>query len=60
MFFISFIYIYILIVLPIMVIEFLEQIYTTINSYFGGFNENIIKEHFVTIYQVNTFFFFLN
>jgi len=43
-----------------MVIEFLEQIYTTINSYFGGFNENIIKEHFVTIYQVNTFFFFLN
>jgi len=39
-------------VLPIMVIEFLEQIYTTINSYFGGFNENIIKEHFVTIYQI--------
>lgn len=39
-------------VLPIMVIEFLEQIYSTIYSYFGGFNENVIKEHFVTIYQI--------
>jgi AP-3 complex subunit mu len=35
-----------------MVIEFLEHIYRTIKSYFNGFNENIIKEHFVTIYQI--------
>jgi len=39
-------------VLPIMVIEFLEHIYKTIESYFSGFNENIIKENFVTIYQL--------
>ncbi|OUM56244.1 hypothetical protein PIROE2DRAFT_19227 [Piromyces sp. E2] len=39
-------------VLPIMVIEFLEHIYNTIQIYFNGFNENIIKEHFVTIYQL--------
>lgn len=39
-------------VIPIMVIEFLEHIYNTIELYFGGFNENIIKENFVTIYQL--------
>jgi len=39
-------------VLPIMVIEFLEHIYKTLESYFSGFNENIIKENFVTIYQL--------
>ncbi|ORX46641.1 hypothetical protein BCR36DRAFT_585107 [Piromyces finnis] len=39
-------------VLSIMVIEFLEHIYRTLKTYFNGFNENIIKENFITIYQI--------
>lgn len=37
---------------PMMVLEFLNQICETIKNYFSDFNEVILKENFVSIYQL--------
>lgn len=39
--------------LPLMIIEFLHRILNVCHEYFGSVQENVIKDNFSTVYQVN-------
>ncbi len=39
---------------PLLVVEYLNRVVDTFQEYFGEVSEEIIKENFVTIYQVRS------